>query len=1007
MPAAPSSAPHPRARNVTVVLGPTNTGKTHLAVERMIAHETGMIGLPLRLLAREIYDRVVEKCGAHAVALITGEEKIVPSEPRYYVCTVEAMPADVEVDFLAIDEIQLASDLERGHIFTDRLMHRRGLTETMVLGAGTMRILVEQLLPGAHFVSRARFSRLAYAGQKKITRLPPRSAIVAFSAERVYAVAELIRRQRGGAAVVMGALSPRTRNAQVELFQSGEVDFVVATDAIGMGLNMDVDHVAFASTRKFDGFLHRGLSPAELAQIAGRAGRHMNDGTFGVTGEADPLEADVVEQLETHQFEPVKVLQWRNRRLDFSSIDALLTSLGKPPSMPGLTRTVRGDDSAALEFLSRDPEIAQAATGDQAVELLWEVCQIPDYRNITGSDHASLVGRVFGFLNAPGGVIPTDWFAKQVSYADRSDGDIDTLSNRIAHIRTWTYLANRAGWLEDAQGWQLRTKAIEDKLSDALHERLTQRFVDRRTSVLMKRLREKEKLMTAVSDEGEILVEGQHVGRLRGFHFVPDQAAEGEEGRTLKAASMKAVAAEIAAQAKRFTECADSELELATDGAILWKEARIARLAAADHILRPRVQINADDQLTGDERTNVQERLELWLTGHISAQLEPLIALDRAEGMEGLARGLAFRLVEALGVVPREEVADDVKSLNQDMRGSLRKHGVRFGALSIYLPVLLKPAATRLKVTLWGLQRAAANGGQSEDMPEPPQQGLTSTRRDPAMPEGFYRLVGYRECGERVVRIDMLERLADMIRPLVYWKPETPEAARPLGSVPGGGFTVTADMMSLVGCSGDEFAAILRALGFQMERRPAPPPEPEAAPKPDAAQGTLETAAAGTAAGAAEAAPDAGETVADAAQEASGEDAAAPQAPAPAEPEEPATPVADAADAAPAETAASGEPAADAEAEDTIEVWRPRKSGRQRPAQRGPRRDDRQRGKQARPHKGKDKGKPKGKDRGQGKDKPPQHRTARPPRTKPEDSPFAALSALKDAMQDTKRSGGK
>ncbi len=1021
--AAPTPA-HPRARNVTVVLGPTNTGKTHLAVERMLGHETGMIGLPLRLLAREVFDKVVERAGGHAVALITGEEKIVPSEPRYFVCTVEAMPSDVKVDFLAIDEVQLAGDLERGHIFTDRLLHRRGQTETMVLGAGTMRTLIEQLLPGAHFVSRPRFSKLTYAGQKKITRLPPRSAIVCFSADQVYALAELIRRQRGGAAVVMGALSPRTRNAQVELYQSGDVDFLVATDAIGMGLNMEVDHVAFAATRKFDGNMYRGLTPAELAQIAGRAGRHMNDGTFGVTGEAEPFDANIIEQLEQHQFEPVRMLQWRNRQLDFSSLEALTESLGQAPAMPGLTRTVRGDDTAALEFLSRDPDVLREAATEEAVHTLWDVCQIPDYRNITGGDHATLLGKVFGFLRSEAGTIPTDWFAKQVSYADHSDGDIDTLSNRIAHIRTWTYLANKSGWLDDPAEWQQRTRAVEDKLSDALHERLAQRFVDRRTSVLMKRMREKEELMAAVSDKGDILVEGEFVGHLKGFHFVPDTDTDGAHGRTLRNASMKAVAAEISAKAKRFAQVPDPEMELTLQGAVRWQGATIARLSPGDHLLRPRVQLAADDQLTGVDRVAVQERLDRWVTSRIQAHLEPLLALETAGDIDGLARGLAFRLVEALGLLRREDVADDVKSLDQPTRATLRKYGVRFGAYSIYLPVLLKPAATRLKLTLWGLQRQAADGFDMDALPEPPQQGLTSAKADAAVPEGFYQVVGFRDCGERVVRIDMLERLSDLIRPLVFWKPGKPEEARPGGSVEGGGFTVTPDMMSLVGCSGDEFAAILRALGFRAERRKARAPESAAPATPSADP-------------AADAATD---LVADATAEATSQDAAAEPQPEQEATPEPVAPVDGEASAdaeMPVAEASADAPVAEASAEapiaerapDFIEVWKPKPAHRREQGGRN----------RADTHRGRKRGKPSGASTSGGKssggkpsgdkqseDGAPRDRTSRggPPHTQkrkhggrrgagkpsappPTDSPFAALSALKASLEEKQRTDPK
>src|SRR5216684_2379921 len=471
-----------RGHGVTAVLGPTNTGKTHLAIERMLGHSSGIIGLPLRLLAREVYNKVVDRVGADAVA----------------VATVEAMPRDLDAAFVAIDEIQLGADLERGHVFTDRMLNRRGREETLVLGAQTVRPMVERLLPGAHVLTRPRLSQLSFAGEKKITRLPRRSAVVAFSAEEVYAIAELIRRQRGGAAVVMGALSPRTRNAQVALYQSGDVEYLVATDAIGMGLNLDVDHVAFASDRKFDGYQFRKLNPAELAQIAGRAGRATRNGTFGTTGRCPPFETELAQALESHSFEPIKVLQWRNTALDFSSVGALQASLAAPPKESGLTRAPIAEDILVLDHAARDDEIRALATTRAAVERLWDVCQVPDYRKIAPATHAELATTLYGFLMREG-AIPTDWFARQVEQADHTDGDIDTLSNRIAHIRTWTFAANRPDWLADPEHWQGVTRAVEDKLSDALHNRLTERFVDRRTSVLMRRLRENAVLETDIS----------------------------------------------------------------------------------------------------------------------------------------------------------------------------------------------------------------------------------------------------------------------------------------------------------------------------------------------------------------------------------------------------------------------------------------------------------------------------------------------------------------------------
>ena len=507
-----------RGTGVTAVLGPTNTGKTHLAIERMLAHSSGMIGLPLRLLAREVYNKVAARAGTEAVALITGEEKIKPPNARYWVSTVEAMPRDLDVAFLAIDEIQLGADFERGHVFTDRMLNRRAREETLVLGAATMRPIVEKLLPGAHIISRPRLSTLTYAGDKKLTRLQRRSAVVAFSADEVYAIAELIRRQRGGAAVVLGALSPRTRNAQVALYQNGDVDYLVATDAIGMGLNLDVDHVAFASDRKFDGYQFRKLNPAELGQIAGRAGRATRDGTFGTTGRCDPFETELVQALESHTFEPVRLLQWRNSALDFASLGALQASLAMLPQEQGLTRAPVGEDILVLEHAARDAEVRDIARKPAAIERLWDACQVPDYRKIAPATHAELVMTLYGFLMREGN-IPTDWFARQVAQADRTDGDIDTLSNRIAHVRTWTFVANRPDWLADPEHWQGVTRAIEDRLSDALHERLAERFVDRRTSVLMRRLRENTMLETEIGKSGEVTVEGHVIGRLDGFMF--------------------------------------------------------------------------------------------------------------------------------------------------------------------------------------------------------------------------------------------------------------------------------------------------------------------------------------------------------------------------------------------------------------------------------------------------------------------------------------------------------
>jgi ATP-dependent RNA helicase SUPV3L1/SUV3 len=816
-------------RNVVAVLGPTNTGKTHLAIERMLAHASGVIGLPLRLLAREVYNRVVARVGADQVALITGEEKIVPPNARFRVCTVEAMPEKTDASFLAIDEIQLAADLERGHVFTDRMMNLRGRDETLLLGAATMRGIVEHLLPGVNVVTRPRMSLLTYSGSKKITRLPTRSAVVAFSADEVYAIAELIRRQRGGAAVVLGSLSPRTRNAQVELFQSGEVDFLVATDAIGMGLNLDVDHVAFASDRKFDGYQFRRLSASELAQIAGRAGRHMRDGTFGVTGRAEPFEDALVESLESHRFDAVKVVQWRNRDLDFTSLADLRASLDVTPQRLGLTRAPPSVDVDALDRVARDVAVAEMATGRERVALLWDICQIPDYRKIAPANHAELVTTLFSFM-VKEGAISDDWFEGQVAFADRTDGDIDTLANRIAHIRTWTFAANRPNWLRDPHHWQERTRAIEDRLSDALHERLTARFVDRRTSVLMRRLKENAMLEAEITTTGDVMVEGQHVGNLDGFRFAPDpNATDGPEAKALRAAAQKALAGEIVNRADKVATAANGDFVLAGDGALRWQGSAIAKITEGDDALKPRLILLADEALPAPQRERVQARIDLWMATHIETLLKPLVDMRNAETLSAQARGIAFRLSENLGIIERSDIADEVKALDQETRAGLRALGVRFGAYHIYVPVLLKPAPSALLATLWALKNGGLDVAGLPELTRLASSGRTSVPVDEAVTKPLYRIVGYKLAGNRAVRIDILERLADIIRPLIAWRPTTDQPEPPPGAIHGYGFTATVSMTSLLGCSGEDFASVLRSLGYRVERKPVPP-EPVAAP---------------------------------------------------------------------------------------------------------------------------------------------------------------------------------
>ena len=1127
-----SQRAHPYSgRGVTAVLGPTNTGKTHLAIERMVAHPTGMIGLPLRLLAREVYTRLVERVGVGAVALVTGEEKIQPPNARYSVCTVEAMPRVTSVSFVAIDEVQLAGDLSRGHVFTDRILHLRGANETLLLGAATMRGILTKLLPGLNVVTRPRMSHLAYSGSKKITRLPRRSAIVAFSADEVYAIAELIRRQRGGAAVVLGALSPRTRNAQVELFQHGDVDFLVATDAIGMGLNLDLDHVAFAQDHKFDGFQTRPLSPAEMGQIAGRAGRHVRDGTFGVTGTVPPLENELVTRIESHDFEAVKTLQWRSATLDFSSVEALQHSVDAAPDIKGLARALPAHDVRALEILARDDAIRNLADTPRRVALLWEACALPDYRRIAPAQHAELIEAMFKDLARLGHVDET-FMADQVSRADRTDGEIDTLSARIAQIRTWTFVSHRPNWLRDPAHWQGVTREVEDRLSDALHERLTKRFVDRRTSVLMRRLRENAVMEAEIGVDGDVQVEGHAVGTLEGFRFRPDASAGGADAKAVAAASARALGLEFEARAARLAASPVRDFALGTDGKLRWQGQIVAQLASGDDPLRPRVILLADEQLTGTARDKVAARLERHVRTQIETHLKPLLeltvepsrlksaptppaeparstdavtadeaggpaggseaappdgdarhqsepvseetstageaastppramaasveddavrsapvdgggmvpadgsearsdgaakapdvpaasprdpvptidpdgpapgaelspgaidgpvaagvaervspgrpvmadashpvrtdgaaaegalepqpdgaatvppdgaggadsvlvadapieppvmegedptpvimpapadpgALDAppaeargladagatrgadvnegtpgddtagagaaidsegkgrkrrrrrrgkggkegspdgsAEGathvagapaeraspapalapqpvddgaLTGMARGLAFRLAEAFGVLPRRDVAEEVRSLDQAARAGLRRRGVRFGFYHIFVPALLKPGPAELVTLLWALKNDKLDApGYGEVVPLL-ASGRTSVVVDPTFDREFYRLAGFRVMGGRAVRIDILERLADLIRPAVQWTPG--KGKRPEAGYDGTRFVTTPGMMSILGAKEDDLTVILKALGYRSESVPA------------------------------------------------------------------------------------------------------------------------------------------------------------------------------------------
>ncbi|QCO57658.1 helicase (plasmid) [Pseudorhodobacter turbinis] len=942
---------------VTAVLGPTNTGKTHYAIERMLAHRTGVIGLPLRLLAREVYDRIVAKRGPGVVALVTGEERIVPDRTQYWVCTVEAMPLEIGADFVAIDEIQLCADTERGHVFTDRLLRARGLHETLFLGADTMRPAIAALVPNVQFMARPRLSELTYAGSKRISRMPERSAIVGFSVENVYAIAELIRRTKGGCAVVMGALSPRTRNAQVEMYQNGDVDYLVATDAIGMGLNLDIKHVAFSSTAKFDGHRMRGLYPQELAQIAGRAGRYMTAGTFGVTGEARPLHDEVIEAIEEHRFAPVRKLSWRNEQLEFGTVPRLLAGLERHTDDEWLSRARDADDVTALKTLWAMPEVHDQVKTPQDVRLLWDVCRIPDFRGISTTDHAVLLQGIFDYLRK--GQVPADWMAAQIRRIDRIEGDIDTLSKRLSFIRTWTYVAQRKNWVADEAHWQQETRAVEDRLSDALHAGLTQRFVDRRTSVLMRRLKQKESLVAEVNDKGEVTVEGEFVGKLEGFRFRQDATATADEARTLRQAAVQALKPEFHLRSDKFYNAPDTELDFTEQGGLMWGNSAMGKLVAGADALRPGVEAFVDEDAGPEIAEKVKRRLQHFIDRKVATLFEPLLNMSRDETLAGLARGFAFQMVEGLGILPREAVADEVKALDQEARGQLRKHGIRFGQYTIFQQALLKPAPTRLRLVLWSL----ANG--LDEFPESPPPGLVTIPNIPDVPVQHYTLAGYRPAGSRAIRIDMLERLADLLR----------------GQDSRGGFEAVPDMLSITGLTLEQFGDLMGGLGYKGEKGERPKSKP-AAPK----ELTAEDIAAAAAAAAA------------ASKLAVPEDVPVDAAPADAE-----TPEATA-----AEADASEAPAVEMEHFITF-TWAPRPRVDRRPARRDvPQADgaaprgERPAGQGKRPDGGKGK-RPEGGFKGKGKGgKPPQKgpqkfesRPARAEKKIDPDNPFAALAALK------------
>ena len=796
---------------VTAVLGPTNTGKTHLAVERLCGHVSGMIGFPLRLLAREVYDRVVALKGAANVALITGEEKIVPPGARYFLCTVEAMPLDREVSFLAIDEGQVAADPERGHVFTDRLLHARGYGETMILGSETLRPLIRKLIPEAEIVTRPRFSTLAYAGAKKLSRLPRRSAIVAFTAAEVYALAEMLRRQKGGAAVVMGSLSPRTRNAQVAMYQSGEVDYLVATDAIGMGLNMDITHVAFASLGKFDGRRHRRLTLSEMAQIAGRAGRYQKDGSFGTVqlgqAAAASFTPEEIEGLEEHRFEPLTQIVWRNTDLDLGSVPRLIASLDQRPPRPELVRSDDAIDVAVLKRLAGEPWVMERTHrlggGGRNVVRLWAACGLPDYRKTGAETHARLIGRIFRHLSEGDGKLPAAWVASELAHLDRLSGDVETLADRIAGARTWTYIAHHPGWLAESAHWAARTREVEDRLSDALHTALTQRFVDRRTAVLLRDLKARgDDQRVEIDPDGAVAVEGEVIGRLDGFRFTADPLARAGEQRLLLAAAERALVKEFARRAAQLAAADDATFSLDFSGRmpprVLWKGDRVASLRKGRDALAPRIELDRPlSALTATDRQKVQLRLAAWFTAASARELGPLVTLAGSrESLSPVARGLIVRLVERLGALRRSEADEQVIALTRLDRQAMTRAGVRLGVEHVFLPALLRPEATRWRLALWAIWHDVA------ELPPLPAPGRVSIAVDDRMPAGFIEAAGFWRIGSEAVRIDMVDRLARAIH------------GRREGRTP---FSADPNWAASAGLTRDGLARLMRALGYRLQ----------------------------------------------------------------------------------------------------------------------------------------------------------------------------------------------
>ena len=774
------------------VLGPTNTGKTHFAVERMLQFETGVIGFPLRLLAREVYDNCVKKLGSNRVALITGEEKIIPPTANYYLCTVESMPLDLNFEFVAIDEIQMCADPERGHIFTDRLLNYRGDKLTMFLGADTMKNIISNLVPSSEFVYRDRLSKLIYTGYKKISRIQPRSAIVAFSVDEVYALAEFIRRQRGGAAIVMGSLSPKTRNAQVDLYQSGDVDFLVATDAIGMGINMNIDHVSFSNLRKYDGKKIRGLRNTEIGQISGRAGRYKNDGSFGITGDCEALTSEQIEKLENHKFDSVVNIYWRNSSLDFSSIKKFIESLNKPPSIPNLLRNRELIDENMFKFLTTEKSQLKINNEENHISKLWECCQIPDFTKSSYNEHMEIVTSVFNFLTSDKQKITNDWMKKQVSNLDNLIGNIDAIANRISHVRTWSYVANKRNWVENNDYWIAKTKDIEDKLSDRLHEELSKSFVDKRISILSRGLKQDIQHEAKISENNEIIMDGQLVGKINGLKIILDYTSNALQTdiRSIKKAARNGAALELK---KRIEEIIASpeHFSLKKDKNIYWKEKIIGKIYPGKNYLNPDVKILVDESVELQDQQRISSSLSNWLKLEKQNLLQDLIKIENSQYENRFIRGLCYQLFENNGVLKRENVNEIVKQINKEDRSILRKLGIKIGRYHIYQPRMVKPAAVIFKTILWNCFHNLSDN-------KSPAFGLNFVKNFSNHDKEYLLICGFETFDNYIIRIDILERLFLKIISLSK----------------NGLFELTSDILNLLGSTKEDFKELMKKMNY-------------------------------------------------------------------------------------------------------------------------------------------------------------------------------------------------